>query len=309
MNWLRIGLLTTFTAACLLADVTYDESYGSTVGRYDVEPSPLLAPGVPPTVFDSPFYAPAPFDPANTQNFRVYVKGNRIARVGSLISTIYDLDTGTVTAIDHEKHRYAVLSFAAMERRIEKGRGPRAGGKIETTDTGRTMNIQGETAVEYALTVWNGSGEDSPAIAHAVYWTVQKLPSEELAAFQKRCRDKYGRQYPAICSLTESNGFGILAKDTAGLEGYPVLKIVESRMTVPSPSGENTSPAEIYPADRSSPTNMRTETRPWRSGPPPSFARILRTEIRISNFVDGPVDESKFAIPKGYKQKKSRLGR
>lgn len=154
----------------------------------------------------------------------------------------------------------------------------------------------------------NGSGEDSPAIAHAVYWTIRELPSEELAAFQKRCLDKYGRQYPAVCSLSESNGFGILAKSTAGLEGYPVLKIVESRMSVPGPSGENTSAAEIYPADRSNPGDMHADTRLWRHGPPASFARIVRTEVRISNFIEAPVDDSHFAIPKGYKQKKRWFG-
>jgi hypothetical protein len=229
-----------------------------------------------------------------------------MARIGRFISTIYDLDTGTITLVDHEKSKYDVLSFAAVERHIEKGRGPSIGGKIDITDTGRTMQIDGETATEHLVTLWNGSSEDSPAVAHALYWVIQKLPSEELAAFQKRCVDKYGRQYPAVCSLSESNGFGMLAKD-AGVVGYPVLKIVESRMTVPGPSGENTSPAEMYPASRSNPTDVRPDNRTLRHDPPPTFARILRTEVRISNFVEGPVDNSYFAIPKGYKQKKSWL--
>lgn len=308
MKTLSIGLVLALTAACALADVTYDESYGSTIGRYDIEPSPLLDTTAPPTVFDSPFYSPAPFDAANTQHFRVYAKDNKMARVSSLISTIYDLDTGTVILIDHEKARYAVLSFATMEHRTEKGSGPTAAGKIDAADTGRTMQIDGEAATEHLVTLWNGSSEDSPAVAHAIYWTVRKLP-EELAAFHKRCLTKYGYRYPALCSLTESSGFGILAKGTAGLEGYPVLKIVESRMTVPGPLGENTSPAEIYPADRSDSTNLHPDTRAWRGAPRSSFARILRTEVRISNFVVGPVDDSHFAIPKNYKRKNSWLSR
>lgn len=304
MKVLFIGLIIGFTTACAIADVTYDESYGSTVGRYDIERSPLQI-SAPPTVFDSPSYSPAPFDDANAQRFRVYVKGNKMARIGTLTSTIYDLDAGTVTLIDHENSTYTVLSVAAMERRIEKRGGPTSGGKLGIVDTGRTMQIDGETATEHLVTLWNGATEDSPAIAHATYWIAQKLPSEELAAFQKRCLTKYGHQYPAVCSLAESSGFGILDKDTAGIEGYPVLKIVESRMAIPGPLDENTSSAEIYPADRSNPTNSHPNTRAWRNSPPPSFARILRTEVRISNFVDGPVDDSYFAIPKRYKHKKS----
>ena len=262
MKVLFVGLIVSFTTVYAMADVTYDESYGSTIERYDIEPSPLQI-SAPPTVFDSPSYSPAPFDAANVQRFRVYVKGNRMARIGKLTSTIYDLDSGTVTLIDHEKSTYTVLSVAAMERRIEKRNGPSAGGKLGIIDTGRTMQINGETATEHLMTLWNGASEDTPAVAHATYWIAQKLPSEELAAFQKRCLTKYGHQYPAICSLTESTGFGILAKATAGVEGYPVLKIVESRMTVPGPLGENTSPAEIYPADRSNSTNLHSNTRPW----------------------------------------------
>lgn len=35
MNWLRIGILVSFGAVSVLADVTYDESYGSAIGRYE----------------------------------------------------------------------------------------------------------------------------------------------------------------------------------------------------------------------------------------------------------------------------------
>jgi hypothetical protein len=219
MNWLRIVLLAGLSISCVLADVIYDQSFGSSVGRYDVEPSLLQVPSPPPTVFDSPLYSPAPFDPANTQVFKVYVKSNKMARIGSLTSTIYDLDAGTVTAIDHEKCTYVVTGLAAMQRHIDKSRNGNAGVNIQIADTGRTMNIDGETATEYLITARTGSTEESEAVAHAVYWNVQKLQSEELAAFLKRCLNKYGRKYPALCSLTESTGFGTVGRVAAGLDG------------------------------------------------------------------------------------------
>lgn len=305
MKWLQISLLLAAHASYVLAGVTYDEDFGSSVGQYDIEPPPLGVTGMQPSDFDSPFYSAAPFDLANTQHFTVYVKGDKLARIGTTVSTIYDLGTGTVTVIDYGKSGYSVLSFAAMQRRIEKGRGPTRGSNIQVTDTGRTMKIAGQTACEYLITVSKGSGEDVQAVAHATYWDIQSLPWEELAAFHAKCAGKYGRQYPAVCSLTESTGFGMLSKGVSGLEGYPVVKIVESRMSVPPPYGGSTSPAEIYPADRSSAENSRTAGHQWRGDQAPSFARIVRTETRISNFREGPVDDSHFAIPKGYKGKKN----
>jgi hypothetical protein len=310
MHWLRIGLFAALGTGCILADVTYDESFGSFVGRYDIEPSPLRAPAEPPAVFDDPDYSPAPFDDAGTQNFRVYIKGNKLARIGALASTIYDLDAGTVTSINREKRRYSVMTFADFERRLDKSGQGNAGIHLEVTDTGRTMDLDGETAAEYRITARKGSGGESEALAHAVYWIVPALQSAELAAFQKRCLDKYGSEYSGLCAPTEPNGFGIVARGAANLAGYPVLKIIESRMQVPMPGRMNRSPAEIYPADRAG--SMRSQ--PARSFPPretgtaPSYTRIVRTETRISNFVEGPVDDSKFAIPKHYKRSKSLSG-
>lgn len=293
---------------CVLAGVTYDESFGTSIGRNDIEPSPLGLPVAPPTVFNSAFYSPTPFDPAKTQSFKVYVKGNRLARVGSLTSTIYDLDAGTVMVIDHEKRRYAVMAVAAMQRWLERGRGPGAATYITISGTGRTMKIGDQKASEYLLTVRTRSDTQSEVLAHAVYWNVEKLPSDELAAFQKRCLDKYGRQYPAVCSLTESKGFGILSRNDAGLDGYPVLKIIEWRMPVPAPFDTDASPAEIYPADSPGFGNQSAAITHTRVRQPSSFARIVRTETQISNFVEGPIDDANFAIPKGYKPQKNVFG-
>jgi hypothetical protein len=292
-TWQQVGLLAALGASCIWADVTYDEDFGSSIGGLDIEPAPLRVPPLQPSVFDGSSYSPGPFDPANTLSFKIYVKGNKMARVGVPTSSIYDLDAGTVTILDHEKRTYTITTFAAMERRIDKAQ---RGYNVDVSDTGNTMDIDGQTADEYAITVRTAPGEDAPAVAHSVYWSLQKPPSQELAAFQKRCLDKYGARYPAICSLTESNGFGLVARNTAALDGYPVIKIIESRMILPSGLGMNPSPADIRTSDR---TLERA----------PTYYRIVRTETRISNFVEGPVDDAKFAIPKHYKATKKWFGR
>jgi hypothetical protein len=54
------------------------------------------------------------------QSYEVYVKGNKMARIGLRISTIYDLDAGTQTMVNHDKQSYTVQTVEEMRERLQQ---------------------------------------------------------------------------------------------------------------------------------------------------------------------------------------------
>jgi hypothetical protein len=272
----------------LTADVTYEESFVSSVDLSNYMPALFDYPYGRGSEFDSSGYVIATFDPTRLANFRVYIKGGKMARVGALTSVIYDLDQGTVTSIDGEKRAFRVLTFAQMQEQIE--RGPRCGKncRIAVEDTGDTATIDGVEAMEYRISAFTGTGKRAQFLAHANYWTVASLPSEELTAFVKGCAQKFGPRYAEVCALTMASGFGVVGEAAKRLEGYVVARVVETR-----------SRAAGFPLPR-----YDSSYAPWNVDTGPTPAQIRRTETRISNVLEGPVSDTVFAVPQGYRQTK-----
>jgi hypothetical protein len=297
----RVASVAALTSLRLIADVSYDESSGTSIGRYD--PSSFQSSGQM-TTFDDPSYIPAHFEPARTQDKKVYIKGNKLARVGSLHSEIYDLDTGTVQRLDRVKRWYSTTTFAEAQREIDRSCAYEKGIEIAVETTGSITNISGEAATEYRISALVGKDRATRAIAHATYWIVSRLPSAEAASFRDRCVQKYP-DYAGVCSLTESRGFGVLAKSAETLPGYPITKVVDARSSVP---GLATLDPPVVSADR--PGDPLSHERPdpavpIEADPHLVMRRLRRAEAGMSNFVDGPVEDSKFSIPDGYKKKKA----
>ena len=91
--------------------------------------------------------------------------------------------------------------------------------------------------------------------------------------------------------------FGAMARAASKLTGHPVLYVVESR---PFPGLARYAAAPSYDASH----NSLPEIQPtyWD----PISLKIDVTETAFSGFVAGAVDPSAFAVPAGYKKKKSR---
>jgi len=282
----QIGVLAMLASVSLSADVTYEESFVSSVDLSNYMPPLFDYPYGRGSEFDSGGYAIAPFDSNRLANFHVYIKGGKMARLGGLASVIYDLERGTVTSIDGRKRTFSVLTFAQMEQQIAKG--PRCGKncRIAVEDTGGTATIDGVEAREYRISAFIGRGEDTQFLAHATYWTIAGLPSEELAAFVKSCALKFAPRSAEVCALTTATGFGVVDEGAKGLAGYVVARVVETR-----------SRAAGHGLPR-----YDSSHAPWNVNTGPTPAQIRRTETRILNVVEGPVDDAVFEVPPGYRQ-------
>ena len=304
-RFLRVVLLSLPLTLTLLAGVAYDQ----TVRTGTLDGSQLLqsrVPSIEPPVFDvsSKLYAP-PLGGAPTNSFRILLEGDRLVRIGKDVSTIFDLKARTVSVVQPKAHSYSVETLDEAQQRLGSMLGDwwsSLGGSGTYTahvqKTGQTRQIQNQTAEEYrviATTLYHGK----PLVAgSSVYWMVPKPPSDELAAFQLRWSQECGLPFPG---MPPSGGdpavFGAMARAASKLNGYPVLYVVESR---PFPGTQRFAAAPSYDASR----NSLPEIQPtyWD----PISLQIDVTETAFSGFVAGAVDPSAFAVPAGYKKKKSR---
>src|SRR6478609_5711040 len=120
---LQIGLLAGLSAALLSADASYTQVTKFTGGTA-IDMAKKMA--------DMPLIGRMGGlrNAFEDQRYEVYVKGNKMARLGGMISTIYDLDAGTVTTINNTKQTYTTMTFdemreqiAQMQQRMNRRRG------------------------------------------------------------------------------------------------------------------------------------------------------------------------------------------
>ena len=323
---LRVVVLPMALTLTLLAGVTYDQ----TVRTGNLDSAQLLksrVPSIDPPVFDiSPaLYAP-PLGRAPNNSFRILLDGDRLVRIGKDVSTIFDLKARTVTVVQLKARTYSVETLDEAQQHVGEMLGewrpplgtigkfttevqmlgewrPPLGttGKFttEAQTTGQTRPIQGQTAKEYrviAITLYHGK---RMVAGSSIYWMVPKPPSDELAAFQLRWSRECGLPFPGMPPTgADPSVFGAMARAASKLAGYPILYVVESR-PMPFPGLERTYAAPEYNASRNALPDMQTDY--WD----PSRT-IDVTETAFSGFVAGAVDPSVFAVPVGYKKKKSR---
>lgn len=226
------------------------------------------------------------------QHYEVSVKGNKMARIGGLMSTLYDLDAGTLTSIDNTKQTYTVQSFdelkqrmQQMQERMNKGQGGDIDFDVKSEKTGQTQMINSESAAETLITMTAKQASAQGQMVVKVHaWMVPAKPAmEEVRDFQKRLAEKMGFAASGFSSpAMGSAGTGI----SAGLreafkqqDGYPALTDLEvSGVTAGGPMGGNSDPNAV----------------------------LMRMETLTDNFGKGAVDDSKFVVPAGYKEEKVR---
>jgi hypothetical protein len=282
---LRIGVVAVLTVPCVVGDVTFDQSMRYTGGSLldmirSMAGNPLigrLAGGNLNSAFQD-------------QNFKVYVKGAKMARMGGTLSTIYDLDAGTITLINNEKRSYMVRTFdevrQEMERAQQRLNRNKAGDFDFTTKvekTGQTRTIDGQTATETRATMTaKSAGANGQMVVNAVYWLAPFEPAtRELLDYSKRLHQKFNYAFMGSPALgAAAAGINAAMEEGTTFDGYPVLADTE--------------------------VSGIAAAGPFARGNGDSSAPLIKVETHSSNFIQGPVDDSNLSVPAGYKQEAGR---
>jgi hypothetical protein len=277
---IRLALLSALAASSLLADVTYDQSVKYTGGSV-LDLAKMMAKN--PMMARRGGMASAFQD----QNFTVYIKGSKMARIGPNVSTIIDLDAGTITTVNNQAHTYSTRTFDEMRQNFAAMQHGQSGDMqfdVKVDKTGKTHDIEGQAATETIVSVTAKAGSSNPNMAVKLdEWVVPATPStREATDFQTRLSEKFSLALGGMPGMgAAASGISAAMKEGFKLDGYPAL----SDMSVTGV----TAPMMNQKGDPNAP--------------------FLETETRSSHFVSGPVDDSKFAIPAGYTQEAPRGAR
>jgi hypothetical protein len=224
------------------------------------------------------------------QHYDVYVKGNKMARLGGMVSTIYDLDAGTITTINNQKQTYMKMTFdemreqmQQMQQRMSRGQGGDLDFDVKVENTGQTRAIGGETAKETVITMTakqaNANGQ---MIVKTHLWLVPlTAATRESVEFSRKLGEKFAYAYGGSPMMgPAAGGLAAAMKESFKQDGYPVLNDIEvSGVTMAGPMGG--------------------------SGGDPN-APLMQMEMESSNFATGAVDDAKFSVPAGFKEEKRR---
>lgn len=285
MQILSVAMLAAVTGASLLADVTYDQTVKYTGGAL-LEITRIMASN--PAVGRRG--GAAMKSAFQDQAFTVYVRGSKMARIGPAASTITDLDTGTITNINHATHTYSTQTFDEMRQRLERMQQHGQGvGDLQfdtkIDKTGKTQDIDGQTATEtiITLTAKPGSANAHMAVKMDCWLIPPTASTREVIDYFKRLSEKFSLALGGSPGLgAAAAGISAAMKAALQLDGYPVLSDMQVSGVAAPMMGQSADDAN----------------RPF-----------LETETRSSHFVPGPVDDSEFAIPAGYTQEEPRGGR
>lgn len=211
----------------------------------------------------------------------VAVQGNRMVRSNPHTTEIIDLDQRTVTSINHDKHKYSVMTFEqmqpAMAKAAAKSKQSSSGAnkgqlnfKAHVSSNGKTKSIAGQEAKEALLTVTMLADTDDAnakggMAATSEMWLVSDVPGlAELRSFSQRLMQEMNVDLgagPASGLLAaQPGGAQVLAdlkKETAKMNGFPVLQVTRIGVStdgqpLPAPS---VAPVAQTQADSSSPAS------------------------------------------------------
>ncbi len=180
----------------------------------------------------------------------IYVKGNRMARMGPHHGEVIDLDQENITTIDFDKKTYSVMTFQqmkeAMEEAVEKAKQQKSEGaenadvkfKATVKETKATKEISGQNTRDFImmLTVEGSdrkSGEKASMSITSDLWMAPEIKGyQEYRNFEMRMAQKMGAAMggSGMGAMVGSRpdmakAFGEVAKETAKLKGVPVLTV------------------------------------------------------------------------------------
>jgi hypothetical protein len=232
------------------------------------------------------------------------LKGDRMVTLDKDRATVIDLSKESITEIDFTKKTYSVAKFDEMKQALENampGMRSRQGDKSVETDfkvsakaTGRAKSIQNLEAKELLLTVsleqtGQAPGRDLSMTTEMDNWMAPVPGYEEVRAFQLRMGEKmgylFGAGMPLIGMMRPQIGKSLseAAKEMAKLEGMPIQSVMKMTGTVNGSALRGRQPAAQGP--------------------------VIEITTELTSFSPGPVDDSKFEVPTGFKQVESELTR
>jgi hypothetical protein len=270
----------------------------------------------------------------------VMVKGDRLAHVGAETVQVIDLARETITDINLKNKTYSVVTFAqmvqAMDQAAQKAAAQPDNKKAEMNfkasvkETGQTKVITGLNTREVILTlVMEGtdkeSGNKGSMNVVSDMWLAPDVPGySEVRAFYQRMGAKLAWT-PGASAFTQGRGdmakaFGDLSKESAKLQGVPVMQVVS--MAGASAEGQQGQPPAAQTnrqEKQSEPTSIggalgrlgglgglgRKKQEPAKqeqTAPASAPGTLLEMTTESMNFSAGSVDASKFEVPAGFKQ-------
>jgi hypothetical protein len=320
------GLLATGT---LFADFSYDQSSKITGGAMA---GAMKVIGV--------------FSKQATQPIRttVLVKGDRMANVGAETVQVIDLGKETITDINLKNKTYSVMTFEqmvqAMDQMSKKAAAQPESKKAEMNfkasvkETGKTKVISSLNTREVILTlVMEGtdkeSGNKGSMNVISDMWMAPDVPGYgEVRAFQQRMAAKLAWT-PGSSAFTQGRGdmakaFADLSKESAKLEGVPVLVVVSMGGASEGQTGQQPAAQPSQREEQREPASIggalgrlgglgglgRRKQEPAKQEQPASTSAagtLLEMTTETVNFSGGAVDASKFEVPAGFKQVQNDL--
>jgi hypothetical protein len=278
----------------------------------------------------------------------VLVKGDRMAHVGLETVQVIDLAKETITDINLKNKSYSVTTFAqmvqAMDQMSQKAAAQPDNKKAEMNfkasvkETGQTKVISGFNTREVILTLVmestdKESGNKGSLNVVSDMWLAPDVPGySEVRSFYQRMGAKLAWT-PGSSALAQGRGdmakaFGDLAKESAKLEGVPVLVVVSmggvGAEGQPAQQGQQPAAQTSQKEEQSQPTSIggalgrlgglgglgRRKQEPAKqeqTAPASAPGTLLETTTETMNFSAGPVDASKFEVPAGFKLVQSDL--
>lgn len=278
---LKAGAAFALAAGCAFADVSYDQTMKFAGGTM-IESMKRMAAS--PAFRKRGGALGAAFQ---DQTFKVYLKGNKMARIGPATSVIMDLDAGTMVVLDNREHTYSRQTFEDLRERVQEAQ-ERMGGSFEfdvkVDRTGHTRTIEGKEASETVVTMTaKSSGPAGRMVVKTDAWlTPGDAGTAELRDFMKKLAEKFGS--PAIGSPglgPAGSGLTAASRELNKLDGYALITDIRVSGISMGPGG-NAGDAD---------------------------APVLEMETDSTNFSTGPVDAAVFSIPAGYTEAREPMAR
>jgi hypothetical protein len=236
-----------------------------------------------------------------------FIKGNRMATFTKDHATIVDLEKEVILDIDFAKKNYLSTTFAQMKQTLNRP-AAEATFQVASKSTGRTKSIGLWTENELIVTM------TAPTIRIlAESWILAMPGYAEVEEFRHKLALKLGYAYAsgmsdiAMAKPELFPGFEELGEMVHQIDDMPV----ESTIRMGGPDSGDLGESSLLATSTEKGGLMagalnrlgnlgRKKTAGDQDTAPPGMLIEITTEL--SNFSSGPVDDSKFNVPTGFKQ-------